>query len=309
MSELEIKQLLAPLVAEQPDASLELDRDAIIDRMVEVSAAPAEQTSPWARWGAALAVAAGVVLAVGAGAHWLRRSDTAVATTPVATAPRLEIVALRGPVPALAADGSLATPAGVEARIRADGLELDLAGDTRVSLRGLGSGEGNPTLRLERGRVRCTVAHRPGRTFSVVTPDLRAVDVGTVFSVSVEPPPAGRGTVVSVEEGEVMVHRGGSVTRLIAPQSFDSAAPEPAPAPEGQPAGPGAARPLPKRPRETLAAETQLLRSGLAAEQMGDLRGAARAFEKLVTRYPASPLVPDAKESLARVKRRLESRR
>jgi outer membrane protein assembly factor BamD (BamD/ComL family) len=62
-----------------------------------------------------------------------------------------------------------------------------------------------------------------------------------------------------------------------------------------------------KRHPETLAAETKLLRSGLASEQKGDLKSAVTAFETLTSRYPDSQLAPDAKAALARVKGRLES--
>jgi TolA-binding protein len=54
----------------------------------------------------------------------------------------------------------------------------------------------------------------------------------------------------------------------------------------------------------TLDEETRLLRSGLAAERNGDLGGAAAAFEQLLSRYPQSPLVPDARTALRRVKAR-----
>jgi ferric-dicitrate binding protein FerR (iron transport regulator) len=178
----------------------------------------------------------------------------------------------------------------------------------------LGSGQGNSTLRLERGRVLCKIAHRPQRTFSVLTSDLRVVDVGTVFSVSVEPPSTSPGTVVRVIEGEVMVHHAGNATRVTAQQSFSSVtpvAPEPAPQlePEARPDARGAARAPSRRPLDNLDEETELLRRGLLAERQGDLRGAAQAFEKLVKRYPSSPLVPDARAALARVKGRLESSR
>ena len=66
-------------------------------------------------------------------------------------------------------------------------------------------------------------------------------------------------------------------------------------------------RELVMRRPETLAAETKLLRSGLASEQKGDLQGAVIAFRTLVARYPESQLASDARAALERVKGRLES--
>jgi TolA-binding protein len=54
----------------------------------------------------------------------------------------------------------------------------------------------------------------------------------------------------------------------------------------------------------TLDEETRLLRSGLAAERSGDLAGAAASFEQLLSRHPQSPLAPEARAALARVKAR-----
>lgn len=123
------------------------------------------------------------------------------------------------------------------------------------------------------------IPHRPERTFTVVTADARVIDIGTVFSVAVQPSPSGPKTLVEVEEGEVLVQYAGGERRIAATQ----------------------------RPRETLGVETQLLRDGLASERKGDLRAAEAAFETLVRRYPESPLVRDARAALARVKGRLEA--
>jgi TolA-binding protein len=164
--------------------------------------------------------------------------------------------------------------------------------------------------------VRCVIPHQPGRTFSVVTNAARVVDIGTIFSVSVEQTDAGPKTVVHVEEGEVLVQFAGGQQRLTASQSWMSAG-EPgqavadaAPADvavEAPPAAPGPRREPSKRHQETLETETKLLRSGLASEQKGDFQAAANAFQTLMTRYPGSQLAPDAKAALARVKGRLES--
>ncbi len=331
MTDPQLKELLAPLV-EPEDAlqsrRLHVDREKIVSRMVEVSLAPEERFGARGRIVAALSLAAGFLLLSWGGLQlWQRR---------VAADPGIQVVALRGNVTgtqgakakglavgeavSLSPEGTLETSRGAEARIKTKaGLEIDLLENTRVSLGELGAAGVSSAVRLDRGRVRCVIPHDPGRTFSVVTSVARIIDVGTIFSVSVEDTNAGPKTVVHVEEGEVLVQFAGGERRLTASQSWSSGT-EPS-QPVAKAAPPTATEPLPpvaieiesprrepvKRRPETLETETKLLRSGLASEQKGDLRAAAQAFQTLVTRYPESQLAVDAKAALARVKGRLES--
>lgn len=312
-TEPDVKQLLAPLADYEPESRrVSVDRDKIVARMVEVSLAPEERFSSRARWFAGLALAASFALAAFGGLHYLRGE------APQAGLPGVEVQVLRGQVTPLNSEGTLETSAGAEARIKALGMEFDLLENTKVSLKELGApGRGSSAVRLDRGRVRCVIPHRPDRVFTVVTADARVVDIGTIFSVTVQPSPSGPKTLVEVEEGEVLVHYAGGQRRITAQQSFSTRAVEAAAAPPA-PAEPALVAeeaprpaprlaPTPKRPRETLGAETQLLRDGLAREQKGDLRAARAAFETLVTRYPESPLAPDARAALLRVKGRLET--
>jgi TolA-binding protein len=55
-------------------------------------------------------------------------------------------------------------------------------------------------------------------------------------------------------------------------------------------------------PASTLDEESRLLRLGLAAERQGHGAEAISFFEQLLSRYPRSPLAPDAREALLRVK-------
>jgi hypothetical protein len=309
VTEPDVKQLLAPLTEPEVDGSarrFQVDRAKIIARMVEVSLAPEERFPSRARWGAVLALAAGFALAAWGGTHWLRGPEQA-------GLPGVEVVVMRGQVTPLNADGILETSESAEARIKARGLEVELRENTKVSLKELGASASSSAVRLDRGRVRCVIPHRPGRQFSVVTADARVVDIGTIFSVTVQPSATGPRTLVQVEEGEVVVHHAGGQSRVTAAQSWTSRAPEPAPAAVTPPASvdePSEVvppKPAPRRPRETLETETQLLRSALASEQKGDLQAARKTLESLVARYPESPLAPDAKAALSRVKRRLES--
>lgn len=318
----ELDELLAPLreESEPPPRRAAVNRDAIVSRMVEVSLAPEARFSPRMRWLGGLSLAASLALAAWGGSSYLRHANSAQGM--------LQISAVRGRVSApggtlgagqtaqLGPAGTLETSKGAEARIKtADGLQVDLLEDTKVSLAELGAARGASALKLERGRVRCVIEHRPERTFEVVTPAARIVDIGTVFSVTVEPSSSGA-TVVHVEEGTVLVQYTGGQARLTASQTWSSAA-QTAPLLGADPLPPVAeSEPLPapsthhdtaKRRGPTLAAETELLQSGLRSEQQGDLRAAESALKSLVTRYPASPLAPDAKAALARVHSRLES--
>lgn len=324
-SEPNVRDLLAPLTQhEVAPASIrfQVDREKIISRMVEVSLTPETRFSARARFGMALALAAGFALAAWGG---LRAFDA----QRLATASRIEVLALRGQVTGsagaltpgqaqvVARDGSLETSERAEARINTGtGLEIALLENTKVSLRDLGAGVSS-ALRLDKGRVRCVIPHEPGRVFSVVTADVRVVDIGTVFSVAVEPGAAGPKTSVHVEEGEVLVEHAGAKHHLRAPAFWSSVTDAPAVsepptsiedlATEALPEVSARRDAPPKRPRETLAAEAQLLQAGLASEQRGDFQAAARAFEQLAARYPGSPLAPDARAALARVKNRLEA--
>lgn len=323
-----VSELLGPLAEEDELAvrRVQADREKIVSRMVEVSLAPEGRMGLRARVWAALAAAAAFALLSWGGLQLWRHG--------VAAVPSIEVTALRGNVTgiqgsetsgltvgkavSLSAEGTLETSKGAEARIKTSGgLEIDLLEKTRVSLGELGAAGVSSALRLDRGRVRCVIPHDPGRTFSVVTSVARVIDVGTTFSVSIEETPTGPKTVVHVEEGEVLIQFAGGQRRLTASQSWMSGAepPEPVaalPVPEvavdvPQPQPPGARREPAKRRPETLETESRLLRSGLASEQKGDFRAAAEAFQTLMTRFPGSPLAPDAKAALKRVKGRLES--
>jgi len=322
-----VADLLGPLVEEDDLAArrVQADREKIVSRMVEVSLAPEGRFGGRARLLTALALAAGFVLFSWGGLQlWQHRGSGGSS---------LEVTALRGSVTgvqgskasglavgeavSLSPEGTLETSKNAEARIKTSGgLEIDLLENTRVSLGELGAAGVSSALRLDRGRVRCVIPHDPGRTFSVVTSVARVVDVGTTFSVSVEETAAGPKTVVHVEEGEVLVQFAGGQRRLTASQSWTSGTepqepvaelPPPEVAVEQPPLPPAARREPVKRRPETLETESRLLRSGLASEQKGDFRAAAQAFQTLMSRYPESPLAPDAKAALKRVKGQLES--
>lgn len=325
-----IEELLSPMTEPDDDLAprrVQVDRDKIIDRMVEVSLAPEERFG-YRKLGYALALAAGFALAAFGASRLLSRD-----------AGGLDVVALGGQVTSvrggvvtvlsvgehakLDADAKLETAAGARAELRAPGgVLLGLAENTSVSVAELTRPSAS-ALKLERGEVRCTIEHQPERVFSVVTPDARVVDIGTVFTVNVTPASKaspGSETRVSVEQGEVLVKGARGEEHLRASQSWSSAPPAVAPAaPQADQAPLDAVADSTESPRSgskpskarpnTLAAETELLKSGLASEQRGDYRAAAQALDKLVKRYPSSPLAPDAKAALSRVKGHLQSQK
>jgi len=336
-----VAELLAPMRDRAADTSarrFKVDREKILSRMIEVSRSDDEAPSRRVRTYAALALAAGFAL-IAAGAGYKAVHTTAVAT--VTAPPHLDIVALEGEVArvqgtarvgialghttAVAPDGAIETSAHAQARIKTEnGLEIELRENTRVSLNDMNSAEPRVSLHLDSGAIRCVVPHLvDGHTFSVVTPDARVVDRGTIFTVTVLEVGAAARTEVRVEEGMVVVQNASGETQLTATQSWGSSPPaseQPAvvapiagstesvargPAATGARRGVDALKP----PKGTLGEETSLLQLGLANERKGDLRGAAVSFESLLSRYPESPLAPDARAALSRVKGSLGSQR
>jgi TolA-binding protein len=93
----------------------------------------------------------------------------------------------------------------------------------------------------------------------------------------------------------------------IAPRALEQAAlpntPNATPAPSAKGAR-GTAKSAPNAavPAATLAQEGQLLRQGLAAERQGRFTDAASALTQLVEKFPNSPLLPDARAALTRVR-------
>jgi ferric-dicitrate binding protein FerR (iron transport regulator) len=336
-----VAELLAPMRDRAADTGarrFKVDREKILSRMIEVSMSEGEAPSRRVRTYAALALAAGFAL-IAAGAGYKAMHGTAAVAT--VTAPHLDVVALEGEVArvqgsarmgiapghttAVAPDGAIETSAHAQARIKTEnGLEIDLRENTRVSLNDMNGAEPRVSLHLDSGAIRCVVPHlADGHSFSVVTPDARVVDRGTIFTVSVMGIGAAARTVVRVEEGTVVVQHASGETQLTATQSWGSSSPaaeQPtvvapiAGSTESVARGPAAAGArrtvdTPKQPKGTLGEETSLLQLGLANERKGDLRGAAVSFESLLSRYPESPLAPDARAALSRVKGSLGSQR
>jgi FecR protein/Tetratricopeptide repeat len=312
-----VRKLLAPMIEREVEldgAGFRVDRARVLARMAAASEGSEanEVGAPGARrgWVGYAVLAAAGVLALVVGVRLLQRgaADSALLEVAVSDGSATHITRV-------AAAGELETTARSSAKVStADGLQIELQNQTRVGLSELGPSSSR--VKLLGGAIRCTIPQRSaGHAFQVVTPDVTVVDLGTVFTVSLDGP--NHATRVSVEEGEVLVRRAHGETRVRAPTTWSSAAAADSsaalPAPELAPSPPSAepassALPAPALkgghsvvPSTTLAQEAQLLRQGLAAERQGRASDAVSTLTQLITKYPHSPLVPDARAALARV--------
>jgi hypothetical protein len=307
--------LLAPLrdrAVELDSKRFRADREKIVDRMWLMTPLAVESSTKARRFKQVTAIfaAAAALCVVG---WWSVRQHGAVreAQGP-ATGAQFSLAKQQGSV-TRSRDG-LETGANARALLRAgNGIEIEVLENSRVSLSELQTGGAQLALRLMNGSVRCLVP-RPAadERFVVITNDARIVNHAKVFSVE-----ASDHTTVNVESGEVVVHHSGGETLVSQAASFQTKRSTPAQvltletevqsAPKPQPAS-TRARSSVKAVRGTLEEETRLLRSALAAERNGRPSEASVSLKTLLSRYPDSPLAPDAKAALARVAGRADSR-
>ena len=330
----EVRRLLAPL----RDRPVSVDPERLAVRRARVVAAlqrdarslSSERTRRIRRRAVFGALAAAAALSLAAGAFRLSRPNR------VANAPSITFVGSVGetvlhqagaeralhPGDILRADpGELETArVGSAELVTPAGLSLRLGSATQLSLGAL-LRRTSSQVALRQGIVTCSVPHlQEGRRFSVETPDARVVVHGTVFSVRVDNTrTSGEKTCVEVTDGVVFVQHGSSETALNAGDSWGcepransptttatATATEPvasiAPNDGALKDSHGAARGLP-RPASgsTLVEEANLFQAALAAERLGQRARAANLLERLLSKYPSSPLVPEAGRALTRV--------
>jgi hypothetical protein len=222
----------------------------------------------------------------------------------------------------LPARGVLASGDASEVRVTtARGVRIELSRHTDVDLGALDAGSRQNTLRVLDGEVECRVPPLgPGERFAVTTRDAEVVVHGTVFRVRTNQPDALHGTCVSVTEGHVTVRHAQGTVALEPGQSFGcetlaTSAPvaDAAPPAKAEAVEPKAPRRVANRverrtkdarPSGTLEQENQLLSGGLSAERAGDCTRATRLFGELLSRYPGTPLAPEARGGLERCKGR-----
>lgn len=220
-------------------------------------------------------------------------------------------------------DGELRTDDTSGASLETEsGLRMDLEASSEVSLSHM-SGSKEHRVELHGGQLACAVPKlEAGSSFSVVTPNARVVVHGTKFTVRVDSPQAGvTRTCVRVREGLVAVHHAAGKAMLHAGESWGCPeAPVVAPRNDVAPhiavndappdkkvkrvrsSAPAAmAEPASPEREGTLAKETALLQEALAAEHGGRRDAAMAALTKLLSTYPESPLLPEARAALKRV--------
>ncbi|WP_437690300.1 FecR domain-containing protein [Sorangium sp. So ce176] len=222
----------------------------------------------------------------------------------------------------------LRTGEGAMARASlATGATVEVGPSTRVRFTPSGAGRDrfDDVVALDRGRISVDVPPLPaGVTLSVRTADAVVTVHGTRFSVERRPGAADEAaeTRVSVVEGRVAVRRG-EVERFLSPgEAWSSRDDEPArrqdppaeeqrgdaqappreqdgAAREGDEGGAGEPRGARGGPaRASLAAENELLQGAMEARRQGQPRRAIERLDRLLGRYPDSPLA-----EIARVER------
>ncbi len=330
--EREARRVLEPLryspVSVSSPKEIEAGRSATVPRLAAlIEAVPARRRERYAaehRWrlvrasaGGVAALAAGVALWFGASA-WLGDNHSSTAHQ-VADAPQLVLVGGQlsqkgtplsaGVKYAIGSLGRLSTPATQGARFVTDeGVEIDFGQSSTADLSFLGE---TRRIALNQGKIGLSVPKlKPGSSLSVATPDAVVTVHGTRFSVEI----VNNHSCVRVSEGVVSVARGNTLERLTA---GDESGCEQAPSATNEATEsavtqiPASEPQRPKTKREgtgTLTQENLLFKSALAAEQAGNFDRAQLLAQRLLQRYPASPMAPEAKRILARLHEKQSAR-
>ena len=272
-----------------------------------------------------LALAAGVVLAIGLGGavlHNFRHGTSEVAGAIGQVSGTVTLV--RGSESSTVEGSSLALGDRFST-VTVDGAEVTLTNLVRARVAGstalavvtpIGSVH---RLRLDRGEIRAQVDDRPSPTPKLIveTPNVEVVVTGTIFQVTVTPATAGAGavTTVSVSKGRIVVRRDGAeVAAVTAGQSWTSAAPVATEAPrisepphgtaEHRAGHGGNAPPARSQERGTLAEENRLFQAAVEARNRGADSETITRLTELLGRYPSSPLAAEARIERMRALRR-----
>lgn len=212
----------------------------------------------------------------------------------------------------------LASAGGTVHLAFATGTELDLSEKGTLEVAETGSTQ---AFKLERGSVSAHVAKLPqGKRFLVRTSDAEVEVRGTRFSVTVAPPAScenGTSTRVAVQEGVVVVRGTSGEVTLRAGDSWprcettDASKPKETPprvetGPAKSPSAAGTAATVAMAPvtsvmpavtaapASSLAEQNALFKNALADKAAGNDGAAVANFDKLLQRYPQSPLAESA---------------
>jgi transmembrane sensor len=214
---------------------------------------------------------------------------------------------------ALPADAKLETENEPLAVKLSDDSEIALAPRSGLEVRG--SKSAALSLVLSRGAVTCDVAHREGRTFSVLAGDVVVRVVGTKFTVKTSAGELPR-VEVSVLRGVVEVEskrRPGVVAKVAAGQSWiQSAEPDargpasPEPAAASMEPADGARLPdvpVPSASAVPLAPSArELFEKAGERRRAGEAAAAARSYEELLKLHPGDPRASLAAFELGRLR-------
>jgi ferric-dicitrate binding protein FerR (iron transport regulator) len=285
-----------------------------------------------ARSAGGVAAAACLALALG----WiLTGSGHRPSTAPLATVgPRPGFVAEGTPVASVLGAGGAVQPLlpgqgwHPGERLRTDGRPVVLAARDGSAIEvaphsdlQLVRADAERWLRLGSGSVEVHVAKlKAAERFVIATPDAEVEVRGTRFRVAVVPglDGCGQGTVtrVSVTEGVVVVRWSGRESRVEVGRGWPngcaegpvSIAPEPAADLRAEPTRQVSPRAVAVRAAapaslsvSTLATENDLFGAALKAEGSGDRREAVQLLDRLLARFPASPLRESAALARARL--------
>ncbi len=194
-----------------------------------------------------------------------------------------------------------------------DGSSVRLDSNSRIEV--AGSSRAAVELLLERGRVHCDVKHRETPNFKVVADGVEVRVLGTRFSVSTSKQGGTRRVEVHVERGVVEVRPGGGdgeVVRVKAGNSW-SRVTKTAPAPEPKPALSASASEREigsnapsERPSASLkpapASAKELLEQANLMRRQGKVRQAATAYEELLAKHSGDARAGLAAFELGRLK-------
>ncbi|HTA91605.1 MAG TPA: FecR domain-containing protein [Polyangiaceae bacterium] len=327
----EVRRLLSPLrdrpVSVDPERLAARRSRVVTSLKREVHALATQRAErPRRRAGfAALALAAAACLL--AGARVITQYHAAQSTATLTFVGSVgDTVTLGGPSPRNLQSGESLTrdPGEIDTAeqgsaelVGSAGLGLRLGSATRVALGGLLGSAPKNQAELRQGLLTCTVPHlSEGQRFSVSTPDARVVVHGTVFSVRVDSKQAsGSQTCVSVTDGVVIVQHAGTETALNAGDSWgcsqdadgdakpsDTAQQDVTQDGEGSATNRGTSHGVLHAPDHgTLSDENRLFQAALAAERLGQQDKAELDLNRLLSKYPSSPLGPEARRALSRI--------
>lgn len=282
------------------------------------------RTLAWVAAAALFLCALGAALRPRHPAHPTRIASLRTGSAPVmfTRAGKTEIASAESTVEIGVGDG-VSTLADSHADLQlASGVEVAVRPSSRVAIERVEIEA--EILSLALGEVSVRVPRLgPDRSFMVKTPDARVVVHGTAFVVRVESAGSTTLTHVQVSEGKVSVERDNESAMLEAgdhwprtagspkaktsePASGDTpASPGVASAPASASAGTKPAKASDPPSKSALAEQNRLFAAAASARRRGDDRAAVAALSQLITRYPDSVLVPEARVERFRALKRL----